>query len=208
VAGVELLRNRGNGSSYVPLVKKQTSPFLALILSFVCPGLGAAYNGQTSKALVYFAIFIGLFQMAILTGGTALFVFGFMGMWLFAAVDSWRTAQLIRAGVTPDGAQDLIVQRFAGNPKLWGIVLLVIGTTFFLQMFVHVGHFLRSVLPVLIVALGVYLLRGFVLKNKTEKIWNKNDTKGLNNTSFRAGDFDVRPDYPNQSSSKSWKSRY
>ena len=30
VAGVEMLRNRGNGASYVPLVKKQTSPFLAL----------------------------------------------------------------------------------------------------------------------------------------------------------------------------------
>ena len=51
------------------------------LLSFICPGLGAAYNGQTIKALVYFAVFVGLFQMAVLTGGTPLFVFGFMGMW-------------------------------------------------------------------------------------------------------------------------------
>src|SRR4028118_1011108 len=120
VSGVELLRNRGN-SSYVPLIKKQTSPFVAIILSLVCPGLGAAYNGQTSKALVYFAVFVGLFQMAVLTG-MAIFVLGFLGMWLFAAVDSWRTAQLIRAGITPNGAEDLIVKRLSGNPKPWGIL--------------------------------------------------------------------------------------
>ena len=79
VSGVELLRNY-NQSSYIPIVKRQTSPFVATLLSFVCPGLGAAYNGQTSKALVYFAVFVGLFQMAVLTGGMPLFVLGFMGI--------------------------------------------------------------------------------------------------------------------------------
>jgi hypothetical protein len=67
VAGVELLRNHNN-SAYVPLVKAQTSPFFATVLSFVCPGLGAAYNGQTGKALIHFAVTVGLFQMALLTG--------------------------------------------------------------------------------------------------------------------------------------------
>ncbi len=214
--GVEMLRHRGNNSSYVPLVKKQTSPLIALILSFICPGLGAAYNGQTSKALIYFAVFIGLFQMAILTGGTPLFVFGFMGMWLFAALDSWRTARLIRFGVTPDGAQDIIVQRLSGNPKLWGIVLVVIGGLFFLQMFVHVGHFLKSALPVLLIALGIYLMRDYLFKAKKEKLWNNFDhnnqsltsTSSLAETSFRNGEFDASTDHQRQSASKSWKSRY
>ncbi len=79
VSGVELLRNQ-NQSSYVSVVKRQTSPFIATFLSLVCPGLGAAYNGQTSKAMVYFAVFVGLFQMAILTGGMSVFVLGFLGM--------------------------------------------------------------------------------------------------------------------------------
>ncbi len=56
---------------------------IATLLSMVCPGLGAAYNGQTVKALVYFAVFVGLFQMAVLTGGAPLFVLSFIGMWFF-----------------------------------------------------------------------------------------------------------------------------
>jgi hypothetical protein len=48
VQGVDLLRQQ-NRTSYAPFIKKRTSPFIALILSFICPGLGAAYNGQTVK---------------------------------------------------------------------------------------------------------------------------------------------------------------
>src|ERR1051325_3523479 len=92
VTGVDLLRQqyRNGGRTQT---KSRTSPVVATLLSMICPGLGAAYNGQMVKALVYFAIFVGLFQMAILTAGTPLFVLGFMGMWAFAAVDSWRTAK-------------------------------------------------------------------------------------------------------------------
>ena len=113
--GVDLLRQQAN-SNYAPFVKRRTSPFVATVLSFICPGLGAAYNGQTVKALVYFAVFIGLFQLAVLTGGMMIFIFGFMGMWAFAALDAWRTAQMIRSGVTPDVAEDILVKRFSGNP--------------------------------------------------------------------------------------------
>ena len=112
VSGVELLRSQSN-SNYAPFVQKRSSPFLASLLSFACPGLGAAYNGQTTKALVHFAVFVGLFQMAVLTG-TPLFVLGFMGMWGYALVDAWRTAQAIRSGVTPDVAEDILVKMWLG----------------------------------------------------------------------------------------------
>jgi hypothetical protein len=199
VSGVELLRNRSN-TSYVPLVKRQTSPFVATILSFVCPGLGAAYNGQTSKALIYFAVFVALFQLAILTGGTAIFVLGFLGMWLFAALDSWRTAQLIRAGITPNAAEDLIVKRISGNPKLWGIVLAGLGAMFFFQAFFNVRLLLRSILPVLLIGLGVYLLRDYIFKSKREG-QNPTDFPHRTNapdfvsaygeTNFRTGEFET-----------------
>jgi hypothetical protein len=199
VSGVELLRNHGN-SSYVPLIKRQTSPFIATVLSFVCPGLGAAYNGQTSKALTYFAVFVALFQLAILTGGTAIFVLGFLGMWLFAALDSWRTAQLIKAGITPNAAEDLIVKRISGNPKLWGIVLAGLGAMFFFQALFNVRLLLRSILPVLLIGLGVYLLRGYFFKSKSKsQNWtdfpNRTNTPGFVNpsgeTSFRTGEFEA-----------------
>ncbi|MGI8554771.1 MAG: hypothetical protein ACR2LT_00205 [Pyrinomonadaceae bacterium] len=196
VTGVELLRNRDN-SRYVPFVKRQTSPFLAMILSFICPGLGAAYNGQTSKALVYFAVFVALFQLAILTG-TAIFVLGFIGMWLFAALDSWRTAQLIRSGITTDGAEDLLVKRISGNPKLWGIVLTFLGALIFMRAFFDVRFLLKAMLPVLLIGLGIYLLRDFVFrKNLVKKVGNfappnaQNFIGSRGETSFRTGEFET-----------------
>lgn len=165
VQGIDLLRQQSR-SNHEPFVKKRTSPIVATMLSFICPGLGAAYNGQMVKALVYFAVFVGLFQMAVLTGGMPIFVFGFIGMWLFGLLDSWRTAQMIRSGVTPDVADDVLVQRFSGNPKLWGIVLGVLGLLFILQRMFYIGPIIRVLIPVVLIGLGIYVLRGYMFKPK------------------------------------------
>ena len=174
--GVDLLRQQ-NKTNYVPYVTKRTSPIVATFLSFICPGLGAAYNGQTIKALVHFAVFVGLFQMAILTGGTFLFVCGFIGMWFFAALDAWRTAQAIRSGLTPDVAEDILVKRFSGNPKLWGIVLTVLGAAFLLQNVFNLRGLMRGFLPLMLIGLGIYILRGYIFKPKTaEQKWRDFDS--------------------------------
>ncbi len=211
VQGVDLLRQH-NQSSYVPLVKKQTSPLIATILSLVCPGLGAAYNGQTTKALVYFAVFVGLFQMAILTGGTPIFVLGFIGMWLFAALDSWRTAQLIRSGVTPNGAEDILVQRFSGNPKLWGIVLSFLGISFLLHTFFNFRFLMRGILPILLIGLGIYLLRDYVFKTKQRSDATYETAadapsfvSAMSDAQFQRGDYAQQADYETQTRVRSWK---
>ena len=207
VQGVDLLRQQSR-SNHVPFVKKRTSPIIATLLSLICPGLGAAYNGQTVKALVYFAIFVGLFQMAVLTGGTPLFVLGFIGMWLFSALDSWRTAQMIRSGLTPDVADDILVQRFSGNPKLWGIVLTVLGTAFLLQRVFNLGFLMRGILPILLIGLGIYVLKGYIFKPRVERTgWS-----GDRSTSFALGqpryndtDYPASGGYSDRSRSGSWR---
>ena len=215
VSGIELLRNQ-NQSAYIPVVKRQTSPLIATLLSLICPGLGAAYNGQTMKALVYFAVFVGLFQMAVLTGGMPLFVLGFIGMWLFAALDSFRTARLIRSGVTPNGAEDFIVQRFSGNPKLWGIVLTVLGASFFLNAFFNLRDLMRGALPVLLIGFGIYLLRDFILKPKeSEQKWadqaNKTNApafvSAIGESNLRANNFDANNSFETQTRVRTWKNR-
>ncbi len=215
VLGVDLLRERSQ-ASYVPFVKKQTSPFIAALLSFICPGLGAAYNGQTVKALVYFGVFVGLFQMAILTGGTFLFVLGFMGMWLFAALDAWRTAQMIRSGLTPDVAEDIFVKRFSGNPKLWGIVLTVLGAGFLLQNVFNLRGLMRGLLPAMLIGLGIYILRGYIFKPKSEsRRWSDFDSpkpapmfvSGTGDTAYRRDEHDERIDYSRESQAGRWKNR-
>lgn len=214
VRGVDLLRNhyQSSNSAYV---KAQTSPFVALILSFICPGLGAAYNGQTYKALIYFAVSVGLFQMAIISG-MPLFVFGVLGMWLYSAVDAWKTARLIRSGVQPDLAEDIIVQRFSGNPKLWGIILIALGAIFLLQTLGGFRHLMRGLLPILLIGLGLYILKKYIFKSKeAEPKWtdfsNRNDApsfiSAVSDANYRSKDFDSQNEFPTQVRAKSWKNR-
>lgn len=214
VQGVDFLRQH-NQAAFVPLVKKHTSPFIATLLSLICPGLGAAYNGQMVKALVYFAVFVGLFQMAVLTGGIPIFVLGFIGMWLFAALDSWRTAQLIRSGVTPDGAEDILVRRLSGNPKLWGGVLTGLGVLFFLQTAFGLRSIMRGIVPLMLIGLGLYLLRSFIFKPKPgEKGWDgftsADSSPGLvtalSEPNFR-NDYETTGDFADRTRSGSWRSR-
>lgn len=210
VSGVELLRNHSQ-TNYSSVVKTNTSPVIATLLSFICPGLGAAYNGQTTKALIYFAVFVGLIQMAILSK-MPLFVFGFLGMWLYTAVDAWKTAKLIRSGVTPEGAEDFIVQRFSSNPRIWGIVLVVLGATFFLPL----REFMKGVLPVLLIVFGIYLLRDYIFKSKENKQTSANypnsaDTPNfavaLSDASFQTGEFSSEKDFETETRVRAWKSR-
>src|SRR5687767_16002117 len=98
VAGVELLRHSSH-TSPSNILRRKSSPFVATLLSFV-PGLGAAYNGQTSKAIVHFAIFASFFQMAVLTQGVLFFVLGVLGTCIFSNVDASRTSHKWYAGLT------------------------------------------------------------------------------------------------------------
>lgn len=209
VAGVELLRNHNQSSSNsTSFVKTQTSPFVATLLSFICPGLGAAYNGQTGKALVHFAVTVGLFQMAILSG-FPLFAFGVLGMWLYAALDAWKTAKLIRSGITPDVAEDILVKRFSGNPKLWGIVLTVLGVLFFIP---NLRGIIRGILPVLLIFLGIYLLRDYIFKSKeTEQNYQSanapNFVSASSEPNFNSENYGLQDDYSSQTKVRSWKNR-
>jgi hypothetical protein len=161
VAGVELLRHHATPSH---ILRRKSSPFVATLLSFV-PGLGAAYNGQTSKAIVHFAIFASFFQMAVLTQ-FHFFILGVLGTWLFAAVDACRTAQLMRAGLSPDAEEDVIARRLYGNPFAWGTTLIIIGTMFLLHTLLGVQLPIKELLPVALVALGAYILFDYLRRGK------------------------------------------
>ena len=165
MAGVELLRHHAHADPSL-ILRRKSSPFVATLLSFV-PGLGAAYNGQTSKAIVHFAIFASFFQMAVLTQGVHFFILGVLGSWLFAAVDACRTAQLMRAGLPTDTEEDVIARRLYGNPFAWGLTLIVIGTLFLLHTLLGVQLPVRELLPVALVALGAYMLFDYVRRGRS-----------------------------------------
>src|SRR3984893_1038271 len=167
VAGVEMLSHQHSRTTDAHVIRRQTSPFVATLLSLFVPGLGAAYNGQTSKAIVHFAIFASFFQMAVVTDGLLFFVLGVLGTWLFAAVDACRTAQLMRAGLAPDAEEDVIARRLYGNPFAWGITLITIGTLFLLHTLLGVQLPIKELLPVALVALGAYMLFDYLRRGRS-----------------------------------------
>ena len=169
VAGVETLQQQQARPGAAGVVRRKTSAFVALLLSLLCPGMGAAYNGQTSKALVHFTIFASFFQMATVTDGTAFFVLGVIGTWLFATVDAVRTAQLIRAGLAPDTEQDAISRRLYGNPLAWAVTMITLGAVFLLHTLFGVQLPVREFLPVLLVLLGAYMLFDWARARRTRR---------------------------------------
>jgi len=161
-----MLRFQQSRTSDPHVIRRKTSPFVATFLSFFVPGLGAAYNGQTSKAIVHFAIFASFFQMAVVTDGVTFFVLGVFSTWLFAAVDACRTAQLMRAGLAPDAEEDAITRQLYGNPIAWGVTLVALGMVFLAHTLLGVQFPVRRTLPVALVILGAYMLFDYLKRRK------------------------------------------
>lgn len=161
MAGVEMLRQNSREDA-LPLLRRNSSPVAATLLSLIVPGLGAAYNGQTSKAVVHFTLFASFFQMATITEGLPFFLLGVVGTWLFAVVDAGRTAQLLRDGLAPDAAEDVIARRLYGNPLAWSVTLVAIGTIFLLHTLLGVQLPVRQVLPIVLVVLGLYMMADYI----------------------------------------------
>jgi hypothetical protein len=166
VAGVDALRFRQSQPSGQQVIRRKSSPFIATFLSLFVPGLGAAYNGQTSKAIVHFAIFASFFQMAVVTDGVTFFVLGVCGTWLFAAVDACRTAQLMRAGLAPDAEEDAIARQLYGNPIAWGVTLVALGLVFLAHTLLGVQFPVKRTLPVALVILGSYMLFDYLKRRR------------------------------------------
>ncbi len=181
MAGVELLQQQPALLHAPQQIRRKTSKWVATLLSLLVPGLGAAYNGQTSKALVHFALFASCWQMVAVSNANALFALGALGVWLFAAVDSYRTAQLIRAGLMPDAEADPIARRLYGYPLAWALVLIALGSIFLLNTLFGVQFPVRQLLPVALVLLGAYMLFDY-LRTRRERDTSSFDA--LNPPSF------------------------
>ncbi|MGH9915533.1 MAG: hypothetical protein ACRD63_09635, partial [Pyrinomonadaceae bacterium] len=166
VAGVELLKQQQNTSSTNHLKVGLPSPLVAGLLSLVLPGLGAAYNGHTAMAIAQFAVFASLFQLTATTG-SFFFVWGIIGMWLFAPVDAYRTAKMIRAGADTPVGSDTLVQRMTNNPLAWGAVLAVTGLSFLLHMLFDITLPIRELLPFALVGFGGYMIYEYARRHGT-----------------------------------------
>ncbi|HWQ32134.1 MAG TPA: hypothetical protein VNQ79_04560 [Blastocatellia bacterium] len=161
VAGIEMLRRSSqSGQSSSPARSK--SPGIATLFGLI-PGLGAAYNGQNIKALVHFAVTVGLWELADVFNTSLLGLAGVV-FYLFSIYDARQSARRIRAGEDLSGEDERLKQALRENTHIWGSLLLGIGVLAILNTFMHHLFFFRvpGLMPLLLLVGGFFLLKHYL----------------------------------------------
>jgi len=156
--------------------KPPKSPAAAGILSGVLAGAGQLYNGQASKALLFFVIFAGL--ISIIPHGPQPFIpLVFAGFWFYQIIEAVQTAKAINlhaAGGTgqpvpgPGAAapvpQDVALSSPSGS-VFWGAMLMVVGVVLLLGNFELLDYDrIFDFWPVLVIAIGVKMIVDYLRK--------------------------------------------
>jgi len=134
----------------------EKSPVVAMLLGII-PGLGAAYNGQNIKALVHFAVIVGMWQMADVLN---LFFFTFAGvaLYLYSLYDARRSALRLRRGEDLSEEDDRLRGFLREHTLLWGAGLVVVGLLSILN--IYMPWLMHWLWPLVLVAAGCFLLYG------------------------------------------------
>jgi TM2 domain-containing membrane protein YozV len=135
------------------------SPALAFFLGFL-PGLGAFYNEQYGKGIIYLAIFLLLFIMGVdgaLSGGAeaALWIC-IAALWIYMPIDAHRTAKARLAGQQISDP----LESFAKGRPIGPILIIGIGILLLLHNFDWFPFYrLQQFWPVILIIAGVLMFR-------------------------------------------------
>jgi Domain of unknown function (DUF5668)/B-box zinc finger len=137
----------------------QSNPALAFILAFVFPGLGAIYNRQYNKGLVYIAIFASAifgFISDLDDGFKAILGILLGGFFFYTAFEAMQTAQARNRGETPPDP----LESWSKERPIGAIILIGLGVLFLLDNF-HIFDFIRlgRMWPLILIGVGLYMFR-------------------------------------------------
>ncbi len=165
VAGVE---GRTSGAQ-PPRYTEIKSPGIAALLSLI-PGLGSAYNGLIIKALVHFAVVVGLWEVNDLFDSI---LFGWAGFafYVYSIFNAFQDAKRLNAGADLSGEEDHLKRMLHEKTNVWGTGLIGIGALAILRYVVPYPVVSR-LWPLLLMGLGAYLLMLYRRAPKT-KITNQ-----------------------------------
>jgi cell wall-active antibiotic response 4TMS protein YvqF len=165
--------------------RKRHSPAIAFILGFI-PGLGAVYNREYSKALVFVAIFVGLVTADSTESRHVLYSLLISFFVLYMPIEALITASHLRdaeehaipaaapvstpvaasaAAATPIPAPAPAAPPRVRRPHLAGpVILVVIGTLCLLDNlgWMDAGRVIAHGWPLILIAIGLYQ----VMKNR------------------------------------------
>lgn len=144
--------------------KPQKSPAAAGLLSAFFPGIGAVYNGQVAKGVLFIVLFAGLITLQGRGGQpfTALMLAGFYIYQIIEAVQSARAINLKALAAGKDTAETPALtepgETFRGS-IFWGIALMALGLVLILANFDVVSYDrLIDFWPIVVIGIGLKLV--------------------------------------------------
>lgn len=139
------------------------NPGLAAALAFI-PGVGAIYNGEYLKALVYILIVggtISLLDSRASRGIEPLLGLFLTGFWIYMVVEAYQTAKRRAAGLAtgPGGWEPLSLEGGKATP-VGPVILIVLGVILLLNTLdiFQWRFYLWRFWPLILIALGAWLL--------------------------------------------------
>ena len=150
--------------------RPQKSPGFAGVLGIFPFGVGALYNGQYTKALLYLVIFAGLTSMQGHGGQpfVGLLLAGFIVFQFFDNIQSARTVNAAALGEVPAGAAAQPLPEIASSGSIfWGIVLIVLGVVLIMANFEVISYdALFDFWPIAVIVVGLKLVVDSVARTK------------------------------------------
>jgi hypothetical protein len=150
--------------------RPQKSPGFAGVLGIFPFGVGALYNGQYTKALLYLVIFAGLTSMQGHGGQpfVGLLLTGFIVFQFFDNIQSARAINAAALGEAPAGAAVQPLPEIASSGSIfWGIVLIVLGAVLIMANFEVISYdALFDFWPIAVIVVGLKLVVDSVARTK------------------------------------------
>jgi hypothetical protein len=155
------------------VAKPRKSPFLAGLLSGLFPfGVGAFYNGEFIKGLIYLIIFAGLVTMQEHGQSQPFAGLVLAGFYFFQIIDSVNAANRInrRALRGPEAAEEegeVVNEAIKAGSIFWGALLIVLGAILLLGNFDVIPY--KSIFefwPVVVIVIGAKLIYDYYSKNR------------------------------------------
>lgn len=157
----------------VVVPKPRKSSVLAGFLSAIFPfGVGAFYNGETVKGLIYLVIFAGLVSLQHHGESQPFAGLLLAGFYFFQIIDAVSAANRINrraiAGGEPADEEILPAEAIRSGSIFWGALLILIGAVLLLGNFGVISY--RAIFdfwPVVVILIGAKLVFDYFSRNRS-----------------------------------------
>ena len=153
--------------------KPRKSPFFAGFLSAIFPfGVGAFYNGETVKGLIYLVVLAGLVSLQDHGGSQPFAGLLLAGFYFFQIIDSVSVANRINRRAVAGGEvaeeETLPAEAIQSGSVFWGILLILVGAVLLLGNFGVISY--RAIFdfwPVVVIIIGAKLVYDYYSRNRS-----------------------------------------